>query len=106
MYFIRAKTIIQAIRYYAIIGIGLGVLAVIILSFAVLSGPIIAASIGFAVISDGGSSTASGGGSSSTEIAKLFQLSDTEEKISTISNDGCLLRNRDCRLSLDSTSRQ
>lgn len=63
------KTIIQAIKYYAIIGIGLGVLAVIILfqfgggsgvgivggilslvilSFAVLSGPIIAAFIGFA----------------------------------------------------------
>ncbi len=63
------KTIIQAIEYYAIIGIGLGVLAVIILfqfggdsgvgivggilslvilSFAVLSGPIIAAFIGFA----------------------------------------------------------
>ena len=63
------KTIIQTIKYYAIIGIGLGVLAVIILfqlggdsgvgivggilslvilSFAVLSGPIIAAFIGFA----------------------------------------------------------
>jgi hypothetical protein len=63
------KTIIQTIKYYAIIGIGLGVLAVIILfqlggdsgvgivggilslvilSFAVLSGPIIAAFVGFA----------------------------------------------------------
>lgn len=63
------KIIVEAIRYYAIIGIGLGILGIIILfqfggdssggivggllslvilSFAVLSGPIIAAFIGFA----------------------------------------------------------
>jgi hypothetical protein len=68
-FILDTRTIIQTIKYYTIIGIGLGVLAIIILfqlagdsgggivggilslvilSFAVLSGPIIAAFIGFA----------------------------------------------------------
>jgi hypothetical protein len=68
-FILDTRTIIQTIRYYAIIGIGLwvlaiiilsqfggdsgvgivgGILSLVILSFAVLSGPIIAAFIGFA----------------------------------------------------------